>query len=344
MAMERILVSVVMPVFNAERFVGEAIESILTQTYRHLELLILNDGSTDRTEEIAKSFHDQRIRYFGSESNLGLVSQLNSGLANASGKYIVRMDADDIARPNRIERQVWFMENHPEIGVSGSNVVSFNSHKKFFRSIMPEGHDEICTHFLFGNSIYHPSIIMRRSVLLTHGVQYKKGTDTSEDYVLYVDLHEKTKLANLQEVLLNYRLHDANVSKTNRKGQQQIIDAKRREYVSKFLREPDSSMVDKLVNDHLLICGKPLVSAQDVSDLMSWLFFLKSVNDRNKSFDARSFTRGVAHFLYRKFIVDGRTDLRTLITWLFGHGARFSALPGLYKVLFIARCLYPFSK
>jgi glycosyltransferase involved in cell wall biosynthesis len=342
--MERILVSVVMPVFNAERFVGQAIESILTQTYRNLEFLILNDGSTDRTEEIVKSFHDQRIRYFRSESNLGLVSQLNSGLANTSGKYIVRMDADDIARPNRIERQVLFMENHPEIGVSGSNVVSFNTHKKFLKSVLPEGHDEICTHFLFGNSIYHPSIIIRRSVLLAHGVQYTKGTDTSEDYVLYVDLHEKTKLANLQEVLLNYRLHDANVSKTNRTGQQQIIDAKRRLYVLKFLQGVDSSTADRLVEHHLLICRKPLASTQDVSDLMSWLMFLKSVNDRNKSFGTRSFNRGVAHFLYRKFIADGKADFRTLVTWWFKQGVPFSALPSLYKVLFIVRCLYRFSK
>lgn len=342
--MERILVSVVMPVFNAERFVGEAIESILTQTHPHFEFLILNDGSTDRTEEIVKSFDDQRIRYSKSALNLGLVSQLNSGLDKSTGKYIARMDADDIAMPNRLERQVLFMESHPEIGVSGSNVVSFNTNRRYFKSIMPEAHDEICTHFLFGNSIYHPSIMIRRSVLLTHGVRYKIGTDTSEDYVLYVDLHEKTKLANLQEVLLNYRLHAANVSKTNRKGQQEIIDVKRREYVSKFLRELDPSRTNKLVDDHFAICGKALSSTHDVSDLMSWVFFLNSVNDRKKMFESQSFARGVAHYLYRKFVGDGKTDVATLTTWLLRHKAFFDALPGWYKILFIVRSLSPFAK
>src|SRR5688572_768328 len=113
------LISVLMPVYNAGPYLKESIESVLAQTYDNFEFLIINDGSTDSSEKEILSYNDVRIHYVKCETNSGLIATLNQGLALATGKYIVRMDADDICRPQRFEKQVRFMENHPEIGICG---------------------------------------------------------------------------------------------------------------------------------------------------------------------------------------------------------------------------------
>ena len=124
------LISVILPAYNAERFLEEAIDSILAQTYKNFELIVLNDGSTDRTEEIILSYNDPRIRYIKNESNLKLIKTLNKGIALARGKYIARMDADDISLPTRFEKEIEFMEIHPDIGVCSSKVIHLFSNRK----------------------------------------------------------------------------------------------------------------------------------------------------------------------------------------------------------------------
>src|SRR5688500_8514963 len=108
------LVSVLMPVYNAEAYVSEAIQSILQQTYKNFEFLIINDGSTDNSEKLINTFSDSRIRYIRNSENIKLVATLNKGIDLSVGKYLVRMDADDISLPERLQKQVDFMETHPE--------------------------------------------------------------------------------------------------------------------------------------------------------------------------------------------------------------------------------------
>ena len=113
-------VSVVMPVYNGEKYLRESIDSILNQTYTDYEFIIVNDGSNDKTEEIILSYNDNRIRYIKNEKNLQIVKSLNRGIELAKGRYIARMDADDISLPRRFEKQITFMENNLEIGVCGT--------------------------------------------------------------------------------------------------------------------------------------------------------------------------------------------------------------------------------
>ncbi len=124
-------VTVLMPVYNAEKYLKTAIESILKQTFSDFELLIINDGSTDGSEEIIRSFNDKRIRLFNNEQNLGIIKTLNKGLNLAKGEYIIRMDADDISLPDRLELQVKYMEENPGIGISGTQARIFGDTKKF---------------------------------------------------------------------------------------------------------------------------------------------------------------------------------------------------------------------
>ena len=205
------LVSVLMPVYNGEQFLHEAIESILQQTYLNFELLIINDGSTDSSERIILSYPDTRIKYVKNESNIKLIATLNKGFALAQGKYIVRMDADDYSVKERLQKQVAFMEANPEVTLAGSwfetigdepsRVVKYESDVTFIRFKM-----------LYQTQFCHPSVILRKSVTDQMPVLFDRDYIHAEDYELFSRIAYAFRVSNLPEVLLKYRTHSGNVS------------------------------------------------------------------------------------------------------------------------------------
>ncbi|GEO05599.1 hypothetical protein AAE02nite_32630 [Adhaeribacter aerolatus] len=217
------LVSVLMPVYNAEKYLAEAIESILNQTYPHLEFLILNDGSTDASTEIINCYHDHRIRVIHSPENIGLIAQLNIGLALATGQYIARMDADDISQNTRLEKQVRFMETHPEVGLVGSAIQHFKNKEIIYTETFPLAHEQIKSFLIFDTPFAHPAVMLRRQVLLDNKLTYHPEYKAAEDYKLWFDMLLVTKGANLAEPLLLYRDSGTQVSKQHHS--QQITNA-----------------------------------------------------------------------------------------------------------------------
>jgi glycosyltransferase involved in cell wall biosynthesis len=204
----RSIVTVLMPVYNGEIFLKEAIDSILNQTFTDFEFLIINDGSTDRSEEIILGYKDSRIRYIKNDENLRLIRTLNKGINLANGQFLVRMDADDISLPNRIERQVYFMQNNAEVVVAGSWFQSTGDNNIIVQ--YPTLHNAIVTEFLYKCSICHPSTIWRLENLDT--LAFNTDFDHAEDYEFWIQCMNIGKLANIPEVLLNYRTHNMNVS------------------------------------------------------------------------------------------------------------------------------------
>jgi len=204
--------SVLMPVYNAEKYLAEAIESILHQTYSNFEFLIFDDGSTDNSLNIIKAHKDPRIKVFHSQANDGLVKHLNKGIDIAKGKYIVRMDADDISHPTRLEEQVAFMEKNPEVGVCGSYVEVFG--KMAYISKLPTDHEQMIVALLYFTPIIHPSVIIRKDVLDYFNIRYKPAFLFAEDTELWYQLSKVTRLANIPRVLLKYRIHNQNISVT----------------------------------------------------------------------------------------------------------------------------------
>ena len=152
-------VTVLLPAYNAEKYLVEAVDSILKQTFVDFELLIIDDGSTDNTLNIINSFKDSRIRIVKHAENNGLIFSLNEGLSLAKSKYILRMDADDIALPNRLKVQVDFMNQHQEIAAAGSfyHVIGREEVQK-----MPTSNNTIKVHMLFHTAMAHPTMILRR--------------------------------------------------------------------------------------------------------------------------------------------------------------------------------------
>jgi len=218
--MEAPLVTVLMPVYNGESYLCEAIESILQQSFTNFEFLILNDGSSDRSEEIIRSYTDSRIRLINNATNMKLIATLNRGLDLAQGKYIVRMDADDISLPQRIERQVEWLEKNPEYGLVGSWFEDFNG-TDTIRTIKYSSDDtHIRIRHLYQTHIAHPTAVLRKSVIDEHNLRFDPDFVHGEDYAFWVQMSAYCKLSNYPEMLVRKRDHPRNISNKYAQTQQ----------------------------------------------------------------------------------------------------------------------------
>ena len=202
-----------MPIFNGDTFLKESIESILNQTYRNFELILIDDGSTDRTPVMLDNYsdHDKRIRVFH-QPHSGLIKSLNKGLELAKGKYLARMDADDISLPERLEKQAAYLENNPEVGVCGTWAKKFGLPNKNQTIKMPTSPEEIKSGLLFNNTLIHPTVMMRLSSLRKYNLYYCEDHLSAEDYGLWLRCSFNFSLANIPQVLLNYRVRKESVT------------------------------------------------------------------------------------------------------------------------------------
>jgi glycosyltransferase involved in cell wall biosynthesis len=208
--MDTPFVSVVLPAYNAGPYIAEAIQSILNQTYTNFELIVVNDCSTDNTEEQILAIPDARIQYIKNAQNSGLIYNLNLGFSLAKGQYIVRMDADDISLPTRIATQVAYMEANPTVGVCGTWFQSFGSQNQ--EAKYETENDAIKLRMLYQCHFCHPTVIIRKSVVHEHKLTYDKAFIHAEDYELWGRMAFFTSFGNIGEVLLKYRVHGENVS------------------------------------------------------------------------------------------------------------------------------------
>jgi glycosyltransferase involved in cell wall biosynthesis len=212
MGMPDCKVTVLMPAYNAEKYIGEAISSVLDQTFSDFELLIVNDGSTDGTEQVILSFTDPRIVLIN-RKNGGVSAALNSGLQMARGMYIARFDADDICYSDRLAVQVAFMENNPDHILCGSDVDYITEEGGFIYHHHCSGYSsaDVFEKFYFYCPFIHSSVIFKRDEVLQAG-GYNVLAHTFEDYFLWVQLLAKGKLANIPKALIKVRLNAASVT------------------------------------------------------------------------------------------------------------------------------------
>ena len=203
-------VSVVLPLYNAAAFLREAIDSVLAQTFTDFELIIINDGSTDSSERIVRSYADPRIRFLHHDRNRGLVAVLNEGIERAKGRYIARMDADDIMLPGRLSKQEAFLKEHPEIDLVAAHVELMNVDGETTgvwdtdRAVVSE--DEIRAMMPRTNCIAHPTVLFRSSSL--GSLRYDPRMTEGEDWELWLRMLSRgLRIAKIPEVLLRYRQH-----------------------------------------------------------------------------------------------------------------------------------------
>lgn len=241
-------VSILVPVFNAERFIADTIAAVLAQTYTDFELILLDDASTDKTAEIVKSFTDERIVYVRNTENLGISANRNKLISMARGEYIAVLDHDDICLPKRLEMQTGFLDKHQDIAMIGSWFeLSCPKTSSLWRRIITNLGWVWC-HPLHpswddlwkGNVMMHPTIMYRRKIFADLGINYRAEYSPAEDYDLVRQAMEHNlQIANLPQILLKYNLHGNNWSLVKKEAMEEADHKIKKEIAKKFGKNRD---------------------------------------------------------------------------------------------------------
>lgn len=286
-------ISVLMPMYNAEAYLGLAIESILNQSYQDFELVILNDGSTDKSLEIALSYQDKRIRVLENEGNLGLTRTRNRLFAEAKGKYVAWLDSDDIAHSARLEKQLTFLQKHTDYAfvASWARIIDGygNATGGFLKSYFHDSN--LPSLLLFVNYVVQSSVLMQKDLFPQE--PYKLEFPPTEDYELWSNVVENHPIAILPEVLVDYRVHATNISFTQNERATQTVKLNHKNQLARLGIAATSEEMELHYQigfgDVREINEAFLVNAE------AWLQKLKKYNTEQKIYDSKAFAYVIAH-------------------------------------------------
>lgn len=209
------LVSVLITAWNAQQYIAAAIDSVLQQTYTHFEVIVVDDGSTDNTSQIVNQFNSDKITLISLAGNRGIPAALNEGLRRCEGKYIARLDADDLCLPNRLAHQVNILEGTPEIGVLGGSALAITGDEKVLPSIQVRTDFNLGCRLLFGNQLKSSTVMLRHSVLRDNVIFYNENFPNAQDYELWCRLSQTTRIANDATPVAVYRYHRSQQTSQN---------------------------------------------------------------------------------------------------------------------------------
>lgn len=302
-------VTVIMPVYNGAKYLRESIESILSQTYPHFELLIINDGSTDASVSIATSYNDPRIRLVHNERNLGLVATRNRGIRESTTEFVAFLDSDDIARPNRLAKQIEYFTQYPETILlgGGAELIDERGVKTGVAWHENSTPDEIRCELLFKNCFTQSTVMMRRSALPPE--LYREGYAPAEDYDLWVRLASLGATANLPNTLVSYRVHGTNTSALKREDQMRAKKQITLKQLAALGITPTNE--EYLLHSTNFAYAGTLTSAEFLSKREQWLLRLVSANTSLKIFPLKTFEKVTA----KRFFDSCRTNTNA------GHSA-----------------------
>jgi len=297
------IISVVLPLYNAANYIGLAVDSILKQSLTNFELIIIDDCSTDGSFEIVNQIVDSRINLIRNKSNLGLNSTLNYALSLAKGKYIARMDHDDISLPNRFEIQVDFLEKNLDYILVGCNCdVIDGAGKVYINSSLKKFDDNYLKSILFfACPFVHPSIMIRRSILDQYSINYNQEIKQAEDYVLYCTIAKFGKFFSASNVLFQYREHISIDRGTSSKNKNAIIQGRFfawRIILDQFNINPSNEVLqlhDKLCYYHNEI---DISDYQYVNEYLLLLKNLKSLNNNLNIYNKYFFNQNISNRCY----------------------------------------------
>lgn len=280
-------VTVLMSVYNGDKYLREAIDSILAQTYHDFEFVIYDDCSTDSSGEIIKSYSDSRIIYRRNETNQGLTKNLADGVARSSADYIARMDADDIAYPERLKKQVAWMDEHKEISILGAPVMYFNEDDGDLGiAPQPYGDAAIKAKLFVSFTLMHPTIIIRAADLKTRGINYNPDYRCSQDHALYLDcIRAGLKFENYPEPLLRMRAHAGSISRAKH-GLQQECSSRARTNFLKVTGISDGCTRDEIDSYNSFASGYTPKTRESVLALDNFVTKVLSAPSFDDYFDA----------------------------------------------------------
>ena len=278
------LVSVVMPVYNAEKYLSAAISSVLTQTLTDIELIVCDDASSDDSLEIARSFSDTRITVIANDQNIGNAATRNRLISLARGKYIAILDADDLALPTRLDKQVRFLESHPDIGLCGTwgNVITPEGTNRGHLKNLTHPKD-IHVNLLFSVPFIQSSVMARADIMKAN--PYDPDFRQSQDYELWCRLDDLTLLANIPEYLVDYRWHGTNISVTSTSPQVRLRREVNRRQIQKLGINPTEHDLDlHTAAFRSELYKKEDYKTTDLTELEQWYNTLLSANKKTKRY------------------------------------------------------------
>jgi len=284
-------ISVIMATHNTPKlWLHEAISSILKQSYKDFEFIIIDDASTENQREIILEYKDPRIIFIRNNVNLGLTKSLNLGLKIAKGKYIARMDSDDISQIDRFEKQLNFMENNTQYAVVGSYRRAFGVENKLEKWNLPKTRDEQQVQLFFFNcGITHPTAFIRKSVLLDNQLTYNESYLKAQDYGLWVDITKYGKMHMYPEVLLLYRKHENQISRKGNQSQREYAKTIKIDQLNKIGLDPSGFEIKlhfKFLNNEVIepnqtyLWIEKLINANKKSNYFSHDVFCNELNYR----------------------------------------------------------------
>lgn len=283
-------ISIIMPVYNAEKYLRESIESILRQTYRNFVLYIINDGSSDNSEEIILSFKDQRIKYLKNSCNLGIVKTLNKGLAIADTKYIARMDADDICDKRRLETQYNELEKDSDLVLLGTAASLINEDGIIVGKIIPPQDDRaIRTSLLFSNVFIHSSVMIRNSILKENKWNYDINHKAVEDYGLWTKIADKYKVKILPLQLMKYRINTEGIMANVNKNKEERI--KNHSIIYKEYLERNSIVTsDEIIMQYAFFLSGDSLKKLNLMDINQLIYLIRKKIISKENYDNFIFT------------------------------------------------------
>lgn len=259
------LVTVFIAAYNCERYIQQTVDSILSQTYKNIEIIIIDDGSSDNTVNIIKAIKDEKIRFYQNEKNKGIPFTRNLGLELAKGEYIAIIDADDVAFPNRLKKQLNYLLNNTEIDVLGTYYKTIGN--RFPRTIKTKFvcDKDIKAFLIFYNNIANPTVMMRKGFLVENSLQYDERYFVAQDYKLWSEVVKYGNISIVKEPLTRYRVGHGNITQQSKKSEEK---AKRRK-----------SLIDRIHIDLLNHYGFDL-SQEEIEQFN--LFFTDNIVDDYK--------------------------------------------------------------
>jgi len=273
-------VSVLMSVYNGEKYLKAAINSILNQTFKDFEFIIINDGSKDNSVNILNSYKDKRIKLIHNETNMGLPKSLNIGLNLSTGRYLARMDSDDISFPQRLESQVTYMNNNPDISLCGTWIKCVNELNNCI-SIQkyPVRHEEIKSMMFWKVGVSHPSVMFKRKDFLDNNLYYDESFICSQDYELWVRALQYIKFSNIPKVLLARRCGNHQLGSKLQSIQQKnaCIVRERQLYAIGINPTEEEKKIHALI-----MMPKDLHTTLQLSKIGRWLMQIKGANWQHK--------------------------------------------------------------
>jgi len=278
-----------MAVHDGGTYLGQAIESILEQSFTDFEFVIIDDASTDGSSRTLSGLSDERIRVMGNSKQLGLSRSLNKGIAAAKGEYIARMDHDDISLTERLRRQVGFLDAHPEVDVLGTWARTLGlGREQTWRYPTPD--EDIRSEFIFNSSLVHSSVVLRKATLERLNLYYDESVERAQDYELWTRAAPQIQFANLGSILLHYRVHPDQVGNQHGVQQRAAADKVRLRELDRLGVKPSE---DELTLHNRISRWEPVMGSAELQALREWFLKLRATNEDTEPFSAEAFDRAL---------------------------------------------------